>query len=122
METKNVNVVISDGDAFYCNELSVNFNPAQFVLDFKCITPRIDPRSQDAPTVHMKHNVVLVEPYHAKQMLELLTRVISTYESQFGKIEQPKAIKVAEDAAKKNAKNAGKLTAKNDASIPNYFG
>jgi hypothetical protein len=65
---------------------------------------------------------VLVEPYHAKQMLELLTRVLSTYESQYGKIEQPKAIKVAEDAANKSAKGAGKLTAKNDASIPSYFG
>ncbi|MBI5398125.1 DUF3467 domain-containing protein [Candidatus Woesearchaeota archaeon] len=121
MENKNVNVVISDGDSFYCHELSANFNPVQFVLDFKSITPRVDPRSADTPTISIKHNVVLVEPFHAKQMLGLLTTVINNYEKQFGAIEKPRAIQIAEDNLKKSQKGAAKAV-KTDVSIPSYFG
>lgn len=121
MENKNVNVVIHDGDAFYCHELSVNFNPLQFILDFKSITPRVDPRSADTPTINIKHNVVLVEPFHAKQMLALLTTVVNNYEKQFGQIEKPKAIQVAEENLKKSQKGHAK-SIKTDVSIPSYFG
>jgi len=44
MVEKKVNFGIEDGDNFFAHEVSVNFNPTQFVLDFKCITPRVDPR------------------------------------------------------------------------------
>lgn len=121
MENKNINVVINDGDALYCHELSVNFNPLQFILDFKSITPRVDPRSTSAPTINIKHAVVLVEPFHAKQMLELFTKVVNNYENQFGVIEKPKAIQIAEDNIKKSRKGATK-TVKTDLSIPSYFG
>ncbi|MFH2028171.1 MAG: hypothetical protein ABIJ08_03465, partial [Nanoarchaeota archaeon] len=55
---KRVNFGINDGDAFFAHEISVNFNPTQFVLDFKSITPRVDPRSNEGPVIALKHNVV----------------------------------------------------------------
>ena len=38
------------------------------MIDFKNITPRIDPRGQQ---IVLKHNVVMLEPYHAKQLHKL---------------------------------------------------
>ena len=40
MEQKNLNVSVNEGDAFFCHELSVNYNPLQVILDFKTVTPR----------------------------------------------------------------------------------
>jgi len=60
MEEK-VNLNISDGDVFFAHELSINFNPMQFIFDFKSITPRVDPRSQTKASISLKHNVVMVD-------------------------------------------------------------
>ena len=35
MEEKKLNVSIVDGKTFYAHEASINFNPTQFILDFK---------------------------------------------------------------------------------------
>ncbi len=114
---KNVNISVDEGDAFFCHELSVNFNPVQFILDFKSVTPRVDMRSKNAPIINIKHNVVMVDPYHAKNMLALLTKVMGDYEKEFGKIEKPKAIEKAEKKMKvKDTED------KKTISAPSYFG
>ncbi|MBW2971966.1 DUF3467 domain-containing protein [Candidatus Woesearchaeota archaeon] len=120
-QQKNLNVSISDGDAFFCHELSLNYNPMQFILDFKCVTPRVDVRSKDSPVINIKHNVVMLEPYHAKRMLELLSKVVGDYENDFGRIEKPKAIEKMEkklDAKKEPKKTSDKKTIP----APTYFG
>ncbi|MFT4343139.1 MAG: DUF3467 domain-containing protein [Candidatus Woesearchaeota archaeon] len=117
MEQK-INMTISDGDAFYAHQASINFNPTMVFFDFKSITPRVDERDKGHPTLAVKHNVVMVDPYHALLFKDLLTKVIQDYEKQFGKIEVPKAIKHAEKKQKKSAKGM----AKRPNETPTYFG
>ncbi len=117
MTDKKVNVSVNDGMDFFANEASINYNTLQFILDFKCITPRMDMRSKDAPTLSIKHNVVMLEPYHAKNFHKLLGDVIKNYENKFGKIKKPNALTVAEKESKKRSKSS-----KETSSIPNYLG
>ena len=104
-EQQKINLNINDGDVFYAHELSINFNPLQFVFDFKSVTPRVDPRSKDRASIVLKHNVVLVDPFHAKRVHELLGNVIKKYEKEFGKIQKPKPLQIVEKKNKSEAKN-----------------
>ncbi len=114
---KNMNVSVSEGDAFFCHELSMNFNPLQFILDFKSVTPRIDLRSKDQPNIAIKHNVVMMDPYHCRKMYDMLGRVLKDYENQFGKIKKPKPVEIMEKNAKKAAKGKPETI-----EAPSYFG
>jgi hypothetical protein len=87
------------------------------MLDFKCITPRVDMRSKQSPVINIKHNVVMLDPYHAKRMLELLTKVVGDFEKEFGKINKPKAVEKME----KKMKDKGSADKKTIAA-PTYFG
>lgn len=124
VENKQVNMSINDGAEFYAHELSINFNPMHLILDFKCITPRNDIRSKDVPYISMKHNVVLVDPYHAKRIYELLGDVISKYEKQFGRIDMPKALKKWEQDRKKEMKDNQKqaIAPAVPSAVPSYLG
>lgn len=115
MEKKKMNVNIRDGQVFFAHETAVNFNPTQFIFDFKCVTPRIDIRSKDAPTITIDHNVVMVEPYHAKRISELLNKIVKKYEKEFDKIEKPKALEKLEKTKKGKDKEQKKQ-------VPTYFG
>ena len=116
MTEEGINIHINEGDSFFAHEMSINFNPTQFILDFKCVTPRIDPRSQSKASINLKHNVIMVEPYHAKKILELLGDVVKKYEAEFGKIEKPKPIQIFE---KKHKKKEGR---DDITKIPSYLG
>ncbi|MEA2037385.1 MAG: DUF3467 domain-containing protein [Nanoarchaeota archaeon] len=118
MTEERINMNINEGDAFYAHELSINFNPLQFVFDFKSVTPRVDPRSKERASIVLKHNVVLVDPYHAKKVYDLLGGVLEKYEKEFGKIEISKALAIAE---KKNKKEAKKLSDKDKIETPSYI-
>ncbi|MBD3313176.1 DUF3467 domain-containing protein [Candidatus Woesearchaeota archaeon] len=120
-EEKKVNMTIKDGDTFFAHEMSINFNPMNFILDFKNVTPRVDPRSKESLVLHMAHNVVIVDPYHAKKIHELLGKVLGDYEKDFGRIEKPKALAKYESKAKKaGKKKAEKPKAKT--TTPSYMG
>ena len=116
MENKKVNMGINDGNEFFAHELSVNFNPMQFIFDFKCITPRVDPRTSESPMFVMKHNVVMVDIFHAKKIHELLGEVLKKYEQQYGTIEMPKVLKKLEKEKSKEKADVSKET------IPDYLG
>ncbi len=118
MAEEKINLNINEGDAFYAHELSINFNPLQFVFDFKSVTPRVDPRSKDRASIVLKHNVILVDPYHAKRAYELLGNVLKKYEKEFGKIEKPKPLQAVEKKNKKEAKN---LSSKEKIETPSYI-
>ncbi|MBR9699892.1 DUF3467 domain-containing protein [Candidatus Woesearchaeota archaeon] len=111
---KKINLSINEGTAFFAHEASINFGPTQVIMDFRCITPRVDPRSNEAPTLNMAHNVIMVEPYHAKRLFELLGTTIEKYEKEFGKIEKSKAMKSAEKKRKEMKKDPQVS--------PSYFG
>jgi len=114
MKEGKMNVSIDEGIVFFSHETSINFNPTQFIMDFKCITPRMDPRSNNGAVLHIKHNTVMFETYHIKRFHELLGQAISNYEKQYGKIEKPKPIEKHEKKAKKQKKEP--------VTVPNYFG
>lgn len=113
---QQINLNIVEGDPFFAHEVSMNFTPTQITLDFKCITPRTDPRAK-TPSFLLKHNVVMVEPWHAKMMLDVLANVVKKYEEEFGKIKQPKALEKATKKHKKEAEQATKTTG-----APSYMG
>ena len=111
-----VNMNISDGEAFFAHETSVNFGPLQFVFDFKSVTPRVDQRCEDGQAIiSLKHNVILVDPWHAKAIYEVLGTAIGKHEEQFGKIEQPAAMKAL-------IKNNKELFGGRKGASPSYFG
>jgi len=116
MQEKKINLSISEGSEFFAHEVTINFNPTQFIMDFKCITPRSYPRSQEGPTIAMKHNIVMLDAYHAKKFNELMGKILAQYEKEFGKIKKPKSIEIAE-------KKRPKMEIKKDkATVPSYFG
>ena len=112
---KKMNVNIDEGKTFYSNEASINFNPTQFFLDFKCIAPRVDLRSKDG-TLHVaiEHSVVTVDPYHAKQILSLMHKSIEKYEAEFGEIKKPASLAKMESGMEEEEKAKDKT--------PIYFG
>ena len=112
-----INIHITDGEPFFAHELTVNFTPTQFTLDFKCITPRVDPRSKK-PSFLLKHNVVMVEPWHVKMILAVLNNVIKKYEEEYGVIKKPKAVETAE----KKQKKAISTAKKDETETPSYLG
>lgn len=115
-EQPKVNIQIKEGLVFFAHEMSANFTPTQLSLDFKRITPRTDPRAK-TPSFLLEHNLVLLEPWHAKMVLSVFTNVLKKYEEEFGKIKKPKALEKAEKKHKKQME-----TTEGSTESPNYFG
>ena len=116
MSQDQVNINIHEGDPFFAHEVTVNFTPTQMSMDFKCITPRSDPRGKK-PSFQLKPNVVMVDPWHAKALISVLSNVIGKYETEFGKISKPKALAKAEKKQQELAKSGEPAP-----EIPNYMG
>jgi len=113
---KETHFVITEGESFFAHETAVNSNPMHFILDFKNITPRTDVRSKDQNVIAIKHNVIVLDPLHAKNITAMLAKMIQAYEKEFGKIEKTKAMKTFEKKMKK-----GKKTKKAEVA-PSYLG
>lgn len=102
MAQDQININIHEGEPFFGHEVTVNFTPTQVIFDFKCITPRSDMRSKK-PSFQLKHNVVMLEPYHAKALIGVLQNVVQKYEAEFGRIKKPKSLEIAEKKQKELA-------------------
>jgi hypothetical protein len=119
-DMNKINFAINDGDAFYANEMSITFGPAQFAFDFKNISPRVDMRNQDgSKTFVLKHNVIIIEPFQIKQFAKVLNDAIARFETEFGDIEMPTAIKKAENDLKKLQKQQN---TPHSHDVPSYLG
>lgn len=117
MDKQKINMNIGDaGMDFFAHEASINFNPMQFIFDFKCITPRIDPRAKESAVINLKHNIVMLDVYHAKKFYDLLGEVIKKYEKDFGKIQKPKQLDILEKKSKKKEEKKDEIEA------PSYLG
>lgn len=116
-QQEQINLNINEGEPFFAHEVTVNFTPTQLTLDFKCITPRTDPRSKK-PSFLLKHNVIMVDPWHGKALLEVLANVVKKYEDEFGKIQKPKALLKAEKKQKELIKEMGDKVP----DVPTYMG
>ena len=118
-ETKEstLNVRIKDGDQFYANETSINFGPLEFVLDFKCSN-----HVQDMPDhkgLLIRHNPVILSPFHAKSLLGVLTNSLKNYEEKFGEIKKPVELQKAEKMIKKEQ---SKVVKEKPKSSDTFFG
>ena len=98
---KKVKFDIDNGTVFFSDEAGVIHNPLKIMLDFRSITPRIDVRNQEFQPLVLKHNVIMMDPYSAKNLLELLKKNLGEYEKQFGKITKPEALKRMEKNSRK---------------------
>ncbi len=116
MANEQISIHINDGEPFFSHEATVNFTPTQITVDFKCITPRLDPRGKK-PSFQLKHNVVMLDPWHAKAMVGVLANVVEKYEKEFGKIQKPKALVKAEKKQKELMKKADTVV-----EAPTYMG
>jgi len=118
MEEKQINVSINEGDNMFAHETTVTFNPTQFIFDFKSITPRIDMRNKEGHSLVLKHNLIIMDPFQAKGLIDLLKKVVDDYEKRFGKIQKPKALEKAQKK-KKEEENEKKKTV---SAVPSYLG
>ncbi|MCM2324832.1 MAG: DUF3467 domain-containing protein [Candidatus Woesearchaeota archaeon] len=114
MKERKVKFDIENGSSFFADEIGVIHNPLRIILDFRSITPRVDVRNQEYQPLVLRHNVVLMDPFIAKQLLDMLSQNIKNYEKQFGKIEEPKAIKKMQKKTTKKKEP--------EAESPTYFG
>lgn len=123
MAEEPVNLNIVEGAPFFAHEVTVNFTPTQMTFDFKCITPRTDPRGRK-PSFQLAHNVVMMEPWHARALLDVLAGVVKRYEQEYGRIEKPKPLKRAEKkrAAAVKGKKAAVQAAAEPIEAPTYLG
>ncbi len=123
MENKQINISIDEGKPFFAHEASVNFNPLQFSIDFRTITPRNDLRSKPGvPSLQVMHNVVMVEPWHMVQLRDLLSRMVDAYEKEFGAIKKPKAVEAFEKKRKKSPEEKDSEVSDASTEVPTYFG
>ncbi len=113
-EEQEVRVDVVNGDEFFADEVSVSHSPIRFVIDFKSMTPRMD-LPDHPPRMVIKHNLVLLDPYFAKDVLNVLKDNIEKYEKKFGEVRKPEALNKHEGEVRK----AGK---KPKASKQDYFG
>lgn len=116
-ETTQINLRIKDGEQFYANESSINFNPSDISLDFKCVTHTHDLANRRG--ILLRHNVVILAPFHAKNFVAMLNKAIKDYEEKFGEIKKPEHLKRAEKIVKKEQK---KREENKQESSGTYFG
>ncbi|GEM_PF-1127084 len=114
-----LNLRVKDDDPFYSNEVTLNFNPTEIILDFKCLAPLHD--VGDHRSLLLKHLPVLLNPFHAKSFLMMLDKVIKDYENKFGEIKKPEAIKKAEKIVHKEQDKIRHAEPKKETSAA-YFG
>ena len=113
---KQVNFEIDNGDTFFADEITIVHNPTKVIFDFKNISPRFDVRNKDTQPIKIKHNVIVVDVFTAKEIVRILKDNIKNYEKRFGKIEIPKAMQLAQKEMKKKKKKS------KDIESPAYFG
>ena len=101
-EEQKINLRVKDKDQFYSNEVSINFNPNEFALDFKCLTHIHD--IADHRAVLLSHNVVVMHPFALKSFWVMLGKALKEYEDKFAKIDKTEAVKKAEKIMKKEKK------------------
>ncbi len=99
------------------NNQTINHQPDRFILDFKGAYPQYSP--DITPTLVIRHKVVLLDPYGAKEFLKILQENVRRYEETYGKIRPPKALATAKKKAKKQEKEV--VTA-SPAKPPSYLG
>jgi len=77
-----------DLQAVYANVAFISHTPAEVVLDFAQVLPRMPRGSVQAR--------VIMSPMHAKMLQQALAQNIANYERQFGEIRLPQQVNLAD--------------------------
>lgn len=115
---QDIRVNVNDGSEFLADEVSISHSPIRFILDFKNLTPRLDV-GENAPRMVLRHNVIVVDPYFAKDLLNVLKENIDKYEKKYGQIKRPEVLAKAEKQAQKEGKKGKEKAFKKQ---QDYFG
>jgi hypothetical protein len=87
---KRINIEFpKDLEAVYANVAFISHTPAEMIVDFAQVLPRIP-----------KGNVVsriIMSPMHAKMLHKALAQNIANYEGQFGEIRLPQQMSIADN-------------------------
>ena len=103
-EEQGMRLDVADaGPEFFADEVAISHSPVKFVIDFKSITPRLDMQGQQ-PRHVLKHNIIKIDTFLAKDLIDVLKKNVEKYEKQYGKIEKPKQL----ERGKKERKKAKK--------------
>ena len=116
MEQKEIQAIQNlDNYPLMSNQQTVAHQPDKFILDFKGAYPQYTPDNKQ--TLVINHKVVLMDPYTAKDFLNILKSNLERYEKQFGKIKKPEQVIKAEKEIKALQKEAATGT-----ETPSYMG
>ena len=86
---KRINIDIpKDLQAVYANVACISHTPAEVVVDFAQVLPRMPRGSVQAR--------VIMSPMHAKMLQQALAQNIANYERQFGEIRLPQQMNLAD--------------------------
>ena len=103
-----------DNNPMLSNHQTVAHQPDRFILDFKATYPQYTPDNK--ATLVISHKVILLDPYYAKDFLNVLKANIEKYEKKYGAIKKPAEIKKAEKEMKNLEKEA------TGTEVPSYMG
>jgi hypothetical protein len=84
-----VNIPKEISDGIYSNVLFVNFNNAEFVLDFARIMPAVSEAK-----IHAR---IVLTPQHCKRFMRLLEDNVGKYEEKYGEIPIPEKGELKKD-------------------------
>lgn len=88
-KAKRISIDIpKDLQAVYANVAFISHTPAEIVLDFAQVLPRMPRGSVQAR--------VIMSPMHAKMLQQALAQNIANYERQFGEIRLPQQMNLAD--------------------------
>lgn len=104
-----------DNAPMLSNQQTVAHQPDRFILDFKAAYPQYTPDNK--PTLVISHKVILLDPFNAKDFLNVLKANIEKYEKKYGQIKKPAHILKAEKEMKSLEKQAATGT-----EVPSYMG
>ncbi|MBI5391208.1 DUF3467 domain-containing protein [Candidatus Woesearchaeota archaeon] len=117
---EKIQFTIDDGMEFFTDEIGVMHNPIRFFIDFKRTTPRSDQRNAEFQPLITRHQVIVMDPFLAKNFLDVLGRNIKDYEKKFGAVQKPKALVKA--IAKNKRAEKKKESEPQEREMPNYLG
>ena len=101
MEQK-IQANVIDEKEVIADEVTIMHNPSRFFLDFKTLSPRNDFGGPNR--LILRHNIVIIDPFLAKELHRVLDENIKNYEKKFGQIKKPEAIIKAEKMLEKEGK------------------
>ena len=102
-----VNTDVNYGVDFFAEQVSVSHSPVRFVINFVRNTPRIDVVTRTTKMLK-SYDVVMLDPYLAKEFVSVLSDNINKYEKKFGVIKKPEPLQKFEKYDHKHSKKQSK--------------